>query len=93
MSSEGNLKFYNRLQRHPKPRAREVIKKKVGSTILLIMVLVGALFANMLGMAIPTVVQAMLPLVPSVALAEIIRFVFLETVPWGRSWRNWAVCY
>jgi hypothetical protein len=45
-------------------------------------VFIGALFANMLGMDIPMVVQTMLPWVPSVALAEIIRFVFLETVPW-----------
>jgi len=55
----------------------------VGLTMLLIVVFIGALFANMLGMDIPMVVQAMLPWVPSVALAEIIRSVFLENVPWG----------
>jgi predicted transporter len=30
----------------------------------------------------------MLPWVPSVALAEIIRFVFLENVPWGETLAN-----
>jgi len=60
----------------------------VGLTMLLIVVFIGALFANMLGMDIPMVVQAMLPWVPSVALAEIIRFVFLEAVPWGQVLAN-----
>ena len=39
----------------------------------------------MLDLDIPAAVQALLPWVPSVALAEIIRFVFLETVPWGEA--------
>ncbi len=56
----------------------------VGLTMLLLVVFIGALFVNMLGMDIPAVVQAMLPWVPSVALAEIIQFVFLENVPWGQ---------
>lgn len=60
----------------------------VGLTMLLIVVFIGALFANMLGMDIPIVVQAMLPWVPSVALAEIIQFVFLEAVPWGQVLAN-----
>lgn len=55
----------------------------VGLTMLLIVVFIGALFVNMLDMNIPAIVQVMLPWVPSVALAEIIRFVFLENVPWG----------
>jgi ABC-2 type transport system permease protein len=60
----------------------------VGLTMLLIVVFIGALFANMLGMDFPMVVQAMLPWVPSVALAEIIRSVFLEAVPWGQVLAN-----
>ena len=55
----------------------------VGLTMLLIVVFIGALFANMLNLDLPTVVQAMLRWVPSVALAEIIRFVFLQNVSWG----------
>jgi len=53
----------------------------VGLTMLLIVFFIGALFASMLGLDMPAVAQAMLPWVPSVALAEIIRFVFLENVP------------
>jgi len=60
----------------------------VGLTMLLIVVFIGALFVNMLGLDIPMVVQAMLPWVPSVALAEILRFVFLENVPWGEALAN-----
>jgi len=57
----------------------------VGLTMLLIVVFIGALFANMLGMDIPVVIQTILPWVPSVALSEIIRFVFLETIPWQEA--------
>ena len=39
-------------------------------------------------MDIPVVVQVMLPWVPSVALAEIIRFVFLENIPWEEALVN-----
>ncbi len=60
----------------------------VGLTMLLLVVFIGALFVNMLGLDIPAVVQAMLPWVPSVALAEIIRFVFLESTPWVQVWTN-----
>jgi ABC-2 type transport system permease protein len=57
----------------------------VGLTMLLIVVFIGALFANMLNMDIPMVVQTILPWVPSVALSEIIRFVFLENIPWEQA--------
>ena len=56
-----------------------------GLTMLLLVVFVGTLLVNMLDLDIPAAVQALLPWVPSVALAEIIRFVFLETVPWGEA--------
>jgi ABC-2 type transport system permease protein len=54
----------------------------VGLMMLLIVVFIGALFVNMMGMNIPGVLQGILPWVPSVALAEIIQFVFLEKIPW-----------
>jgi len=54
-----------------------------GLTMLHLVVFVGTLFVNMLDMDLPPAVQTVLPWVPSVALAEIIRFVFLKTVPWG----------
>ena len=59
-----------------------------GLTMLLLLVFIGALFVNMLDVDIPAVVQAMLPWIPSVALAEIIQFVFLESIPWGQVWSN-----
>ena len=54
-------------------------------TMLLIVVFVAALFVSMLGLDIPMVIQGILPWVPSVALAEILRFVFLETIPWEKA--------
>jgi ABC-2 type transport system permease protein len=60
----------------------------VGLTMLLLVVFIGALFVNMLGLDVPTAVQTVLPWVPSVALAQIIRFVFLESVPWSEIWLN-----
>ena len=54
----------------------------VGLTMLLIVIFIGTLFVDMLGLDIPMAVQAILPWVPSVALAEILRFVFLENIPW-----------
>ena len=54
-----------------------------GLTMLLLMVFVGTLMADMLDMDLPAAVQTVFPWVPSVALAEIIRFAFLKTVPWG----------
>jgi ABC-2 type transport system permease protein len=57
----------------------------VGLTMLLIVVVIGTLFVYMLGLDIPMAVQATLPWVPSVALAEIIQFVFLENIPWEKA--------
>ena len=57
----------------------------VGLTMLLMAVFIGALLANMLDLDIPAVLQAILPWIPSVALAEIIRFVFLADVSWGEA--------
>jgi ABC-type multidrug transport system permease subunit len=54
----------------------------VGLTMLLLVIFTGALFVDMLGLEIPGFLQALVPWVPSVALAEIIRFVFLENIPW-----------
>jgi ABC-type multidrug transport system permease subunit len=44
-----------------------------------------------LDLDIPAVVQAIIPWVPSVALAEIIRFVFLESTPWAQVWSNLGI--
>ncbi len=59
-----------------------------GLTMLLMVVFIGALFVDMLDVDIPAVVQAIIPWIPSVALAEIIQFVFLENVSWGEALAN-----
>ena len=60
----------------------------VGLTMALLVVFIGALFVDMMGLDIPVVVQAMLPWVPSVGLAKLIRFAFLESVSWGETLAN-----
>ena len=60
----------------------------VGLTMLLLLVFIGTMFIDMLGLAVPDVLQTILPWIPSVALAEIIRFIFLENVPWGETLVN-----
>jgi ABC-2 type transport system permease protein len=59
-----------------------------GLTLVLLVVFIGALFANMLNLNMPAVVQIILSWVPSVALAKILRFVFLETVSWSQVLAN-----
>jgi len=60
----------------------------VGLTMVLLVVFIGALFVDMMSLDVPVIVQAMLPWVPSVALAEVIRFIFLENVPLGETLVN-----
>lgn len=60
----------------------------IGLTMVLLVFFIGALFVFMLSLDIPVVVQGMLPWVPSVALAEIIRFVFLESTSWIQVWKS-----
>jgi ABC-2 type transport system permease protein len=58
----------------------------VGLTMVLLVVFIGALFVDMLSLEVPAVVQAILPWVPSVALADINRYIFLEFTPWLEIW-------
>lgn len=53
----------------------------VGWMTALLLLLVGAIFVKLLGMELPPLVERILPWVPSVALAEINRAAFLESVP------------
>lgn len=59
-------------------RPQEVI----GLMMLLILILVGAMFVYMVNVQVPSFVQAVIPWVPSVALAKIIFASFLENVSW-----------
>jgi ABC-2 type transport system permease protein len=59
-----------------------------GLTMLLLVVFIGALFVTLLDVDVPAAVKTVLPWVPSVALAQIIRFVFLENTPWIEIWSN-----
>jgi len=60
----------------------------VGLTMLLLVVFIGSMFVDLLGLNIPVFLQAILPWIPSVALAEIIRFIFVENVPWEETLVN-----
>jgi ABC-2 type transport system permease protein len=52
-----------------------------GLMTLLSVVLIGAVLVKMIGMKLPSLLEAILPWVPSVALAELCRSVFIESVP------------
>lgn len=53
----------------------------VGWMTAILLLLVGAIVVKMLGVELPVLVESILPWVPSVALAEICRAEFSETVP------------
>jgi ABC-2 type transport system permease protein len=53
----------------------------VGWMTAILLLLVGAIVVKMLGVELPALVENILPWVPSVALAEICRAAFSETVP------------
>jgi ABC-2 type transport system permease protein len=63
----------------------------VGWMTALLLLLVGAVFVSMLRMELPSVVESILPWVPSVALAEICRAAFSEIVPTSRVWTNLGI--
>ncbi len=58
----------------------------VGWMTALLLFLVGAVLVLMLGIELPVLVKSLLPWVPSVALAEIYRASFSETVSVTRVW-------
>jgi hypothetical protein len=57
----------------------------------LLLLLVGAIVVKALGIELPALVNGMLPWVPSVALAEICRAAFLETVPLTQTLTNLGI--
>jgi ABC-2 type transport system permease protein len=62
-----------------------------GWLALAIVLLTGAMLVNLLDMALPAFVDALLPWVPSVALAEVYRLAMVQTVPGARLWANVGV--
>lgn len=62
-----------------------------GWTGLLIVIFIGALLVDMMGLESPAFIQAIIPWVPSVALAEVFRFAFSEGVGWAQLWSNLGV--
>jgi ABC-2 type transport system permease protein len=56
-------------------------QETVGWVTALLLLLVGAILVYMLRIQLPTLVESILPWVPSVALAEICRLAFSESVP------------
>ncbi|MFZ0534576.1 MAG: ABC transporter permease [Anaerolineales bacterium] len=63
----------------------------VGWMTALLLLQLGAIFAKMLGMELPTLVENILPWVPSVALAEICRVSFSEAVPTAQVLTNLGI--
>jgi ABC-2 type transport system permease protein len=57
-----------------------------GWTALLLVLLTGSTFVVALQLQVPALVQTILPWVPSVALAELFRSVFVEHTAWGELW-------
>ncbi|MFX1355600.1 MAG: hypothetical protein ACFFGP_16720, partial [Promethearchaeota archaeon] len=51
----------------------------------------GAMFVDMVGLQLPAFIQALIPWVPSVALAEVFRFSFSESAPWAQVWSNLGI--
>jgi ABC-type multidrug transport system permease subunit len=60
----------------------------IGLTMILLVVLVGALFISAMELEIPAFIQAIIPWVPSVALSDILQFSYLESAPWGQLWQS-----
>lgn len=60
----------------------------VGLTMILLVVLVGALFINAMDLEIPAFIQALLPWMPSVALSDILQLSYLEIVPSDQLWQS-----
>jgi ABC-2 type transport system permease protein len=64
----------------------------VGWMTAILLLLVGAILVKLLNVELPLLVRTILPWIPSVALAEICRAVFSETVPFTRILTNlWIV--
>ena len=63
----------------------------IGWMSVLILLMVGAMLVKMLGMELPAFLQSLLPWMPSVALAELCRTVYLEVVPVAQMWKNLGI--
>lgn len=64
----------------------------VGWMAALVLFLVGVVLVTALGVELPAFVKSILPWVPSVALAEICRAAFSETIPVTRILTNlWII--
>jgi ABC-2 type transport system permease protein len=58
----------------------------VGWMMLLLILLIGSMFVEMMDMSMPASIQAVVGWVPSVTLAEIYGFAFIKSVPWAELW-------
>jgi ATP/ADP translocase len=63
----------------------------VGWMTALLLLLVGAILVNMLGMELPALVKSILPWVPSVALADMCRASYSESVSLNQIGLNLGV--
>jgi len=59
-----------------------------GSLMAILVVLLGGLFVEMLGVDLPAMLQPLVPWVPSVTLLNVYRTAFAAQVPWNQIWLN-----
>jgi len=64
----------------------------LGWMMALLLILIGAVLAKMLGMELPTLVESILPWIPSIAMGEICRAAYLEVIPVTQVLNNvWVI--
>jgi ABC-2 type transport system permease protein len=56
--------------------------------MLLITILIGSIFVDVLDITVPAPIQALVPWSPSVALVNIQRYAFLRHVAWAEAWAS-----
>ena len=54
-----------------------------GWSMLILLLLIAAIFVQMIEIDLPDFIRTLLPWIPSAALAEIIRSVFVKDIPWN----------
>ena len=63
----------------------------IGVTTLIVGILIGAPLLRMLGIDLPSPIQAMIAWIPSAQLAEIFQYAFLENVSYNLVWKNLGI--
>jgi hypothetical protein len=63
-----------------------------GLTVLLVVLFIGSVLADALGLSMPAWAQTALSWMPSVALSKIFQYAFYKSLPMAEFWNNlWIV--